>query len=41
MTANMQTMYEFLLEERDRKIREMEAELYLYKTQHPQKKKGA
>lgn len=41
MAANMQTMYEFLLEERDRKIREMEAELYLYKTQHPQKKKGA
>lgn len=41
MAANMQTMYEFLLEERDRKIREMEAELYLYKTQHPQKRKEA
>lgn len=41
MAANMQTMYEFLLEDRDRKIREMEAELYLYKTQHSQKRKEA
>ena len=41
MAANLQTMYEFLLEDRDRKIREMEAELYLYKTQHSQKKKKA